>query len=354
MQRHSEQSITTQRDEEEFKKFWYVVAESRELDRNTVLGRQVLDEWLVCFRAKSGRPVILQDRCLHRSGRLSKGCSSNGRLTCPYHGWVYDEEGKVAKMPAAGPEHSSARRLCARMFESCETDGYVYVRLVVGERASDPFKMPHFGETGWHSVRLTNRFRNTVGNCVENFIDVPHTAFVHRGIFRSPQGDRVTARVSRKEGQVKVIYNNERRNLGSFSWFLNPSGQEIKHTDSFYMPNVTCVRYSLGKKRHYVITSQSVPVTGRETLVYTDISYNFGLWSWAAAWLVRRQAQRVIDQDIQILNEQNEVIEKYGGHFHYSAPDLIHRYVESIRDAIAQGVDPKTLPEASKDVEFWV
>jgi len=28
--------------------------------------------------------------------------------------------------------------------------------------------------------------------------------------------------------------------------------------------------------------------------------------------------------------------------------------VESIREAIAQGIDPKTLPEASKDVEFWV
>ncbi|MGI9302216.1 MAG: Rieske 2Fe-2S domain-containing protein [Gammaproteobacteria bacterium] len=354
MQRHPDQITNAQRHEHEFKQFWYVLAESRELSHNTVLGRQVLDEWLACFRARDGRPVVLRDRCLHRNGRLSKGYARNGRLTCPYHGWTYDEEGTVAKMPASGPANSSSKQLCARIFESCEADGYVYVRLVEGEKTSKPFTMPHHGETGWRSVRLKNRFANTVGNCVENFIDVPHTAFVHRGIFRSPEGNRIMACVSRKGGQVHVTYNNEKRNLGSFSWFLNPRGQEIRHTDSFYMPNVTCVRYSLGEKRRYVITSQSVPVTDRETVVYTDISYNFGPWSRGAAWLVRRQAQRVIDQDIQVLNEQREVIEKYGEDFHYGAPDLIHRYVESIREAIAQGVDPSTLPEESKDVEFWV
>jgi phenylpropionate dioxygenase-like ring-hydroxylating dioxygenase large terminal subunit len=136
MRPHSEQNTPTQQDAEEFKKFWYVVAESHELDRNAVLGRQLLDEWLVCFRARNGRPVILRDRCLHRSGRLSKGYASNGRLTCPYHGWIYDEEGKVEKMPAAGPEYSGERGLCARMFESCEADGYICVRLTAGELAS--------------------------------------------------------------------------------------------------------------------------------------------------------------------------------------------------------------------------
>ncbi len=334
-----------------FERFWYIVAESRELGSQSVLGRQVLDEWLVCYRGEHGQAVVLQDRCLHRNARLSRGTARQGRLTCPYHGWVYDGTGKVVSMPS---QEQEPRGLCARRYATREADGYVYVCLAEGGAAKEPFAMPHCGERGWKSIRLRNRFRNTVSHCVENFIDVPHTAFVHKGIFRASRGEKIVARVTRRAGQVAVIYRNERQNLGTYARFLNPGGSQIEHSDRFFMPNVTCVRYRLGSKRHFIITSQSVPLADDETWVYTDITYNFGLWTGLAAGLVRRQAQKVIDQDIRILGEQMDVIEKYGADFIYSSPDLIHRYVESIRAAIAQGTNPLTLPERSEDVEFWV
>ena len=87
--------------------------------------------------------------------------------------------------------------------------------------------MPHCGEAGWHTLRLQNRFRNTVENCVENFIDIPHTAFVHAGIFRSSRAERLQAQVVRRDGSVLVRYANERSNLGSYRWFLNPRGLPV-------------------------------------------------------------------------------------------------------------------------------
>ena len=84
--------------------------------------------------------------------------------------------------------------------------------------------MPHHGEPGWTSLRLQNRFANSVSNCVENFIDIPHTAFVHQRIFRSTRGERLRATVTRADGAVHVAYRNERGNLGTYRWFLNPRG----------------------------------------------------------------------------------------------------------------------------------
>ena len=84
----------------DFKDFWYVVAESRELKPGKVLARKVLGEWLAVFRDAEGNPVALQDRCKHRSVRLSGGTLCGGQLRCPYHGWTYDAKGEVIAVPS--------------------------------------------------------------------------------------------------------------------------------------------------------------------------------------------------------------------------------------------------------------
>jgi len=338
-----------------FTDFWYVVAESRELTADVVLPRKVLGEWLAVFRGADGKPAALQDRCKHRNGRLSGGTVVNGCLACPYHGWVYDGAGQVVAVPAEGAAFKSTAGRRGRRFVTCEQDGLVYVRLADEPTAAvEPFKMPHFGEAGWKTVRLQNKIANDVTNCAENFIDIPHTVFVHPGIFRKPRAQKITASVRRAAGEVHARYGGETDNLGWFKWFLNPSGKEIEHVDSFYMPNVTQVTYKFGPRRVFIITSQSVPAADDETVVYTDLTFDYGIWNLFAPPIVRWQSQKVIDQDVVALASQQEVIKKYGRDFSNTSADVIHVFVESIRDAIASGEDPRTLPEREVEVELLV
>jgi len=335
-----------------FADYWYVVAQSSELGRDRVLARRVLDERLACFRAGDGTAVALRDRCLHRNAPLSAGTVSDGRLACPYHGWTYDGSGRVVAIPALGATRLPAH--CSPPYPVIEQDGFVYVRLArEPARATAPFAMPHWREAGWTNLRLVNRFANTVANCVENFIDIPHTAFVHRGIFRSSRDERLTATVRREGGVVSVAYRNERANLGTWRWFLNPGAREIRHTDNFHAPNVTQVIYEIGAKT-FIITSQSVPVDEGETLVYTDLTYRFGPWNTLAAPFVRRHGQRIIDQDVEILRAQGENIARYGAQFRDTPADFIHRMVDSVRDAVGRGEDPGALPAVTHEIEFRV
>jgi phenylpropionate dioxygenase-like ring-hydroxylating dioxygenase large terminal subunit len=333
-----------------FDDYWYVIAESRDLTADRVLARCVLGQSLACWRAADGTPAVLQDRCLHRNAPLSAGTVHRGLLSCPYHGWTYDGRGRVVSIPSVGADGGAS---CSPPFPAVERDGYVYARLKRDATDVAPFRMPHYGEPGWRSIRLQNRFRNTVANCVENFIDIPHTAFVHRAIFRSSRAERLTATVQRIRDELHVTYRNERANLGTYAWFLNPRNDEIRHTDSFYAPNVTSVVYEMGGKT-FIITSQAVPVTEEETLVYTDLTYDFGLFNALAAPFVRRHGQRIIDQDIDILERQMAVIRRYGQSFRDTPADLIHSMVESIRAAIARGEDPRKLPAFTQEIEFYV
>lgn len=356
----------------EFADFWYVVAQSEQLKPNQVLSRMVLGEWLAIFRGADGCPVALRDRCMHRNSRLSGGTVQQGQLHCPYHGWVYDKRGRVVAVPAEGDGFKPLKSRCTPWYSTREQDGYIYVRLQTPLEEFQPFRMPHYDdahsprhpktskarsqarEPGWQTVRVMNRFENSVTNCVENFIDIPHTVSVHPGIFRQQRQQQLDMTITRSNGSVMAEYRNETTNLGWFSRFLNTKAQEIRHIDSFHMPNVTSVEYDFGPNRRLFITSQSVPETETSTLVYTDVTFNYGIWSRLAKPFVRWTAQRIIGQDVAALKMQQETIAKYGQRFSNTPADTIHVFVESIRTAIAGGKDPRQLPERSVNVTFWV
>lgn len=336
-----------------FKDFWYIVAQAKELKRDNIIAARVLGEWLAVFRDQSGKAVALEDRCLHRCARLSKGKARAGRLQCAYHGWTYDGCGSVIQAPSEGEKLKP--KPSARSFQVCEVDDYVYARLSdsIGE-SPKPFRIPFYKAEGWAALRLKNLFQNTVTNCAENFVDIPHTAFVHPKIFRVTKNEKLTATVERKGGMVSVNYRGERANLGLFSWFLNARAKEIEHTDAFFMPNVTSVDYTFSERRRFIITSQSIPISEEETLVYTDLTYNYGIWNRLAKPIIRRQAQTIINQDIEILGNQMETIKKFGAHFTNTEADVIHVLIESIREALERGEDPRGLPVKSVEIEFWV
>jgi phenylpropionate dioxygenase-like ring-hydroxylating dioxygenase large terminal subunit len=334
-----------------FKQFWYIVAESQELTPDKPLARQILGEWLACYRGTEGQAIVVQDRCLHRCARLSKGSVKEGLLTCAYHGWTYGDQGKVVSIPSEPSKPSSTRYPKARSYEVKEQQGYIYVCLEPGLECY-PFIMPHYQTKGWKNVRFQTRFRNNVSNCIENFIDVPHTVYVHEGLFRSKGLTKIEAHLSRQNGQVHITYINESDNLGRYSWFLNPSKGEIHHSDHFFMPNVTSVHYQMPSGWAYIITSQSVPITFEETLVYTDLTYHFGCWTALIPWWVKWYGKRVIAQDVAILNQQMEVIKKYGASFIDRPVDLLLTSIREMREAVEQGRNPYQLPNQDKIVSF--
>jgi phenylpropionate dioxygenase-like ring-hydroxylating dioxygenase large terminal subunit len=338
-----------------FEDFWYIVALSKQLQPNSVLTRTVLGEWLAVFRGEDGKPVALRDRCMHRNSRLSRGKICQGKLQCPYHGWVYDETGKVVAVPAEGEAFKVLDARRAKRYDTREQDGYIYVRLA--DKPSEdfePFKMPYYGEPGWETVRVINRFRNNVTNCAENFIDIPHTVSVHPGVFRNLRRQKLEMTVERRNGSVFAEYRNETTNLGWYSRFLNSKGYEIRHRDSFHMPNITSVEYDLAPKRRFFITSQSIPEAEDSTLVYTDVTFNYGIWNKLARPFVHWTAQYIIRQDVEILGIQQEVITKYGNQHANTPADTIHVFVESIRNKIEAGEDPRGLAAQTVQVTFWV
>jgi phenylpropionate dioxygenase-like ring-hydroxylating dioxygenase large terminal subunit len=363
------------------KDFWYVACLSTELPAGKPLARTVFGTNVVLFRDEQGRPVALRDRCLHRNARLSAGAVFDGRLGCPYHGWVYDASGAVVEVPSLGPKqcgevldangHTSAGlqvRPCdlgkLQRFDTLEQDGLVFV-FMGGDstRARRPaFRVPYWGEPKWTVYFMVTRFPNGVTNLVENFMDVPHTVFVHEGWFRRVARKRVPATVKRSEGSVLVTYKQEQDTVTGLGRHFKPGGLPMVHTDHYFVPNVTRVDYMWGERSGFAINSQVTPIGPTDSLVYTAISYRLpydlprALVARALKPLVKWYTTQVILQDVNIMKVQREGLLNGpgGGVFTGTEADLLHADIEAYRNWLREGGHGPGPSDEERDIVFWI
>jgi phenylpropionate dioxygenase-like ring-hydroxylating dioxygenase large terminal subunit len=361
-------------------RYWYVACLSSELEPGRPIGRTLFGTPIVLFRDERGAPAALFDRCLHRNAALSAGVVVGGRLACAYHGWTYDAAGRCVEIPSLGPaqQGAAADRADARdTIVSCpadagaverwpalEQDGLVFVHPG-GDATSarrPAFRTPHWGEPGWSVYYMVTHFSNGVTNLVENFMDVPHTAFVHQGWFRN-RGDRRIATTVRSIDESVLVTYEEGDRLTGVGRLFNPGGAPSEHTDKFYAPHVTRVDYRFGDTISYVITSQVTPVGPMESMVYTAISYRFpfgaagALAARAARPLMRWYTTRVIEQDVAIMDVQRRGLSHApgGGTFIGTDADEIHVAIERWRRWLLEGAHDADRPATSeRHIEMFV
>ena len=305
---------------------WYVAAPSDDL-RHAPIARTVLGRSLALYRGADGRPVVLSDRCRHRNMALSAGRVVDGCLQCPYHGWRYDAAGRCVEIPSLG--HGSVPAVAPlRSYPAVDSDGYVWVFMGPEPPAAAPFRFPHLGERGWTSFRMRTRFPASALACVENFLDCPHTVFVHRGWFRTRDTRRVAARVRRYAERVEVDFVDEAPAPSVVRALFFPSGQPLVHTDRFLMPTITRVDYRFGPDRHFIITSQCTPVGEHETMVYTVITFRFARIAPLVRLLFEPLARWIIRQDVMILARQTRQLRRFGrARFTSVETDLFGRHI---------------------------
>ncbi len=314
---------------------WYIACESRELKKKP-LARTVLGTRLALFRDTRGRASAVLDRCPHRNMDLAGGTVTAQGLQCPYHGWTWDGEGQCAHLPAAcGADAEHARALRVRAFPVTEKQGMVWV--FTGEGAppspSEPLDFPMFAAAGWSHWFMQRTFAGNVFNCVENFLDCPHTVFVHKHLFRTATWRETRCRITSGSDWVQAEFLDEKPLTTAAGRLLFPQRSAMTHTDRFMLPAVTRVEYRFSNARHFIIMSQCTPVTETETRVYTYMAFRFDPIAPLVRMLYEPYSRLVLDQDVRIIARQAENLAAHGGaRFTFPPTDAIAREIRDLMD----------------------
>jgi phenylpropionate dioxygenase-like ring-hydroxylating dioxygenase large terminal subunit len=287
------------------RRFWYPVIPVSQLAEGpkpfTLLGQK-----LVLWVDGEGRPVALDDRCCHRTAKLSKGFYSNGWLACGYHGWEFGADGRVMRVPQRPVDKQGATQMRVPAYRAAERYGYVWVAL------EEPlFPIPDFEEEAEGFRRIDEFYE--VWNCaglrlMENSFDNAHFAFVHRASF-GDQGHPEPAKLEIEDHADGFLMITEVpvRNPEIQKKVLNmTSDTTVRHMRGrWYMPFLRKLRIRYPNGLSHSIVTGATPIDDHSCQIVQFVYRND---TEADA-----KAEDIIAFDRQVTEEDRDILESTEG-----------------------------------------
>ena len=291
---------------------WYVVSASREVGSKP---RPFLLNGLplVTFRDSTGQSVALLDRCAHRNAPLSAGRVVAGNIQCHYHGWEFDGAGACKAVPGLcdEPDHPGRR---VPSYACRDSQGWLWVYSEANvEPGEEPYEIPCADQPGYLTIRERLEMPGPLDAVAENALDVPHTAFVHAGLFRKDKGRKSIDVVIRTlSNGVEAQFIGEQRPEGVAGRILAPQGGEVFHWDRFILPCIAQVEYRLSDRSHIIATTALTPRTPTITDMFATVAVKAPIPNLVLRTVFRPVAMRILRQDMKILRRQTEQVARFG------------------------------------------
>jgi phenylpropionate dioxygenase-like ring-hydroxylating dioxygenase large terminal subunit len=167
-----------------WRRFWHAVVPLDALQGGPLPFR-LLGEDIVLFLDQDGRPAALKNRCRHRTAKLSKGWCKDGEIVCGYHGWQYNRDGRLTRIPQLDP-HLPVPDERVTAYPCQARYGYVWVAL--DDPVQPLFDIPEDSDSAFRLIpQFYETWKTSPLRLMENSFDNAHFSFVHRGTFGNLQ-----------------------------------------------------------------------------------------------------------------------------------------------------------------------
>lgn len=157
---------------------WYVAAWSKDVNRS-LLGRVLLNEYIVLYRKADGTPVALENRCPHRNLPLSAGRLDGDEIECGYHGLRFDCTGSCTHVPGSDERPAWAT---VRRYPVAERHGWVFYwpgDPALADTALIPAYPVHNLDEDWVRVQGQTHVKAGYRLVLDNLLDLSHLTYVH-------------------------------------------------------------------------------------------------------------------------------------------------------------------------------
>jgi phenylpropionate dioxygenase-like ring-hydroxylating dioxygenase large terminal subunit len=164
--------------------YWYPAIAKRRIPKRRPTQVKMLGEDICIYRGAREQAVAVRDVCPHRGARLSEGtCHWKGTVSCPYHGWTFDEQGKNVAVLSEGPDS----KICgkpgteAKLFPTQEMKGVVFVWIGDEEPAPIEEDVPEEFFDPKSSIIFSDHtyWKTNWAIALENYFDA-HPNYLHR------------------------------------------------------------------------------------------------------------------------------------------------------------------------------
>ena len=173
-----------------YREYWYPAIEAKRVGRRSwrLFGRRkpvsvkICGEDLLFFPGKNKKVAAIWNRCPHRGAIFTpKGrCEFDGTISCPYHGYTFDETGTCVAALTEGPNSGQVGKMKVRSYPTETVRGVVFVWM--GETEPVPIEedVPEeFFDPDYITLPYVKMWPMNWSLTVENSGD-NHSSHIHR------------------------------------------------------------------------------------------------------------------------------------------------------------------------------
>ena len=293
--------------------FWHAVATSDSVE-SEIFSVRLLHNDYVLWRTPDGQIVAALDSCTHRQAPLSKGTLEDGCLRCPYHGWLFGDEGHCLEVPSASEGLPIPPKANLKSLHVEEKYGLVW--LCPNEPDAPIPEVAADSDSSFTRLNTKMQIWNTDSTrMIDNMLDISHFPYTHRGTFGIEQ-ETVVPRIKLEQLDETFFgygYEVKINNVGSTK-VMSGGGDDIVKlfmTTGFALPFsvLSTMSYETGVEQKLFMTA--APIEEGKSI------YTFVIWrNDDVSALVehdRTIANEVIDLELAVVLEDQMMLEKLEG-----------------------------------------
>lgn len=154
---------------------WQPVANSEDLHADRPVSVKYWGTPVVLYRTAAGL-AALEDRCPHRSVRLSNGWVDGNDLVCPFHNFKFSPDGGCRAVPPQLTDAESVKRRCqARAYHATEKYGLVWGSSYECNPKAIAVPMPD----GDEDLTIQEEVDGAFLPWLDHFLDGLHVVYAH-------------------------------------------------------------------------------------------------------------------------------------------------------------------------------
>ena len=268
----------------------------------------LMGEPLLFGRTSDGSPFALRDICPHRGIPLRYGSFDGKEVTCCYHGWKFDPEGRCTEIPSLTPDQDfGVTRVRVRSYRCRDVQGNVWIymsnkRSIEDGEVPEPPVMPDVGDMN-PRVRISMPFPCNADHAAFGLMDPTHAAFVHTSWWWKKQARKLRQKEKQFE-PAPLGWRMKRHRLPPENRLYKLFGDEVTTEISYRLPGLR-IEHIKGDKHVAVGLTAITPLSENETEVHQLFYWTIG-WLGIARPLLERMALVFLgqDRDVVVLQQQ--------------------------------------------------
>lgn len=276
---------------------WYVIGTPSDFSTDKPKKITVWNKNYVVWRNEAGQYSALDDVCSHKGASLAGGHVNNNSVVCPYHGYEFDVNGQLEKVPGICFQPSPVQNLAK--FDVVEKHGWIYLNTFSDLiRGRSPQQLTAESTEGAQWSLVTDKmaikeqifveeevlrndsavFLDMDFNCYsrilsENSLDVMHIGFVHTfGNKKNPAPTEIHPPRLEAPHHFKTSYMYEAGENSMARKIFKVKDLIIEN--EFILPHTTIARVIFGDYVSTVVTF-ALPISENKSKLFVKTYRNF-------------------------------------------------------------------------------